>query len=230
MSTGDWSQIHTSDNTAPGMMIADSGLDTMEIDTAKIPSHGIERGQFLMADGSGGMEFGDMSTFDYNHNELVESLKGREKSELVEIIHRHRKTVEKIDDMMIELLADADICSRVVLENLNKTKDSAIQLIKYALCIMIDDTESIDKLEPEEKDEEGIGMDKAIAQLLGIQRSQNQPIQVMPSNPAIPSPNVITVPAQSTRHMQFDPKKLLGQLIGTTETGSTKTTFTSITS
>lgn len=182
-----------------GSMISDSGVDVIAIDAKKLTSQGINKGRVLMADGQGGVEFNPMSTFEFNHNDLVESLSDKDKEELLDIIQRHRKTVEKIDDMMIDLLAGAELCSRVILESLNQAKNKTLQLISYALLVLTDDMDSIDALK-KEKENESNNMEDIMKLLIGK------------GNPSvIASPATIGVPA---KNFGINPSSMPGMEIG----------------
>lgn len=191
-------------------IVADNKIQAVGLD-----SSGVAKGSILSADGSGGMEFKPMSTFDYNHKDLSDSLSGKEESELIDIIRRHRKIVEQIDDMMIDLLAGAEICSKVIMECLNNTKVKAIQLINYALCTLMDDMESVDRIETKEAREP-----EFMKQLLGtpaVTVPAGVPIfQAAPV--AVPGPSVtnVSVPgvpgANTTGGEEF--KNVIGKMMG----------------
>ncbi|KKN31762.1 hypothetical protein LCGC14_0820770 [marine sediment metagenome] len=131
-----------------------------------------------------------MSTFDYNHSDLSDSLSGKEESELIDIIRRHRKIVDQIDDMMIDLLVGAEMCSKVIMENLNNTKTKAIQLINYALCTLMDDMESVDRIE--NKKDRASELARRLLDLTGAAMPANGPVNVPLFKPA-----PMNVPAQS---------------------------------
>ncbi len=158
-----------------------------KIEANMLAASGAARGSILVADGAGGVEFNPMSTFEYNHKDLSDSLSGKEESELIDIIRRHRKIVEQIDDMMIDLLAGAEICSKVIMECLNNTKVKAIQLINYALCTLMDDMESVDRIETKEAREH-----EFMKQLLGV------PAVTIPATIAVPANTPVNVPLFQT--------------------------------
>lgn len=213
-------------------LISDSGgVDAIE--ATGLASHGTPAGKFLRADGIGGTEWGDMSTFEYDHKDLSDSLAGKEKPDLIDIIRRHKKIVEQIDEMMIDLLAGAEMCSKVIMECLNNSKVKAIQLINYALHTLMEDMESVDKIEPEEKESNMEDLMGMLGAMPSNWQTGKQSVQVAPpplvthvgpqQQPAftIGPGNISRTPVRNitgSGEPEFNFEGILGELTGSTKT------------